>query len=161
MTVTIEVDGTDYDVPSSAADTNWAAQQVAFEQAIVAYLDDVADDLETLTARFTPSFTSLSSLLVNSWVQVGGTEQVAGYWKDPSGFVHLRGQISDGASGTTAFTLPTGYRPSKTVRFVVNAGTAPAYVSITSAGVVAPINVGTSDVNAWVSFDQVSFSTAT
>ncbi len=34
--LTITVDGTDYDVPSSAADTNWAADQIAFEQALAA-----------------------------------------------------------------------------------------------------------------------------
>lgn len=37
--ITISVDGTDYEVPSSAADTNWAAKQVAFEQALAAVVD--------------------------------------------------------------------------------------------------------------------------
>jgi hypothetical protein len=34
MTVPITVDGVTYPVPSAATDTNWAAQQVAFEQAV-------------------------------------------------------------------------------------------------------------------------------
>jgi len=36
LSVSITVDGTAYSVPSGAADTNWAAQQVAFEQAVAA-----------------------------------------------------------------------------------------------------------------------------
>jgi len=50
MTVSITVDGTDYDVPSSAADTNWAADQVAFEQAVATYLDEVGTESAASTA---------------------------------------------------------------------------------------------------------------
>lgn len=40
--ITVDVDGTEYEIPSSAADTNWAAKQVAFEQAMLEYLDNTA-----------------------------------------------------------------------------------------------------------------------
>lgn len=40
--ISITINGVAYDVPSSAADTNWAAQQVAFEQALVAYVNTLA-----------------------------------------------------------------------------------------------------------------------
>jgi len=48
----------------------------------------------------------------NSWVNDGTAGRgVAGYWKDPFGFIHLKGVIKSGAINTTAFTLPPGYRP--------------------------------------------------
>lgn len=46
----------------------------------------------------------------NSWVNLA-TATPAGYLKDALGFVHLRGRINGGSSGTTVFTLPSGYRP--------------------------------------------------
>jgi len=61
MTIEIEVTGVDYDVPSSAADTNWAAQQVAFEQALATAvntastdIDDLETDLAALSAAVEP-----------------------------------------------------------------------------------------------------------
>ncbi len=41
--ISIEVDGEDYDVPSSAADTNWSAAQVGFEQALATAVNDALD----------------------------------------------------------------------------------------------------------------------
>lgn len=53
---------------------------------------------------------------VNSWVASTITgESNAQYYKDSSGIVHLRGSAANGTSGTTAFTLPSGYRPQSTV----------------------------------------------
>lgn len=46
--VTIEVNGENYEVPSNAADTNWAVKQVAFEQALAENLNDALEDIETL-----------------------------------------------------------------------------------------------------------------
>lgn len=50
--------------------------------------------------------------LINSWTTRAGDP--AGYFKDPLGFVHLRGRYTNGATGTTAFTLPAGFRPGNT-----------------------------------------------
>lgn len=53
----------------------------------------------------------------NSWVNSGGSEQDAAFFKDACGFVHLRGVVKNGTVGTTIFTLPSGYRPTGRVRF--------------------------------------------
>jgi hypothetical protein len=77
--------------------------------------------------------------LINSWVVVGAV----GYLKDPLGFVHLRGQVSDGTSGAIAFVLPAGYRPGIQSFFpsVVGGGFF-GYTGITNAGWVTPETVG-------------------
>lgn len=53
---------------------------------------------------------STAPALVNSWANVS-SQTPAGYFKDPFGVVHLEGSINGGASASTAFTLPSGYRP--------------------------------------------------
>lgn len=58
------------------------------------------------TSRPRTAWTSLT--LVNSWATVSG--RTPSYHKDALGYVHLRGTMSGGASGTLAFTLPVGFR---------------------------------------------------
>ena len=53
----------------------------------------------------------ISPTLVNGFENFGGTDSVAGYMKDSMGFVHLAGRIKTGASGTSPWRLPVGYRP--------------------------------------------------
>lgn len=50
------------------------------------------------------------------WSNVGGANQVIGYYKDNNGFVHLRGLASGSPTtiGTVLFTLPLGFRPEFT-----------------------------------------------
>lgn len=58
-----------------------------------------------IPARTTPT-------LSNGWVNVSGGDSTFGYWKDAFGVVHLDGFVNAaGASSTTIFTLPTGFRP--------------------------------------------------
>jgi hypothetical protein len=61
--------------------------------------------------------------LLNSWVNydVAGGWEGAGYFKDRAGRVFLQGLIKSGTAtaGTTLFTLPSGYRPAKTLYFAV------------------------------------------
>lgn len=67
----------------------------------------------------------IAPTLLNSWANYGSTYATAGYLKDPLGFVHLKGAIQTGASGTSAFTLPAGYRPGGDAQFpivIVGAG---------------------------------------
>lgn len=65
--VTIAVDGADYDVPSSAADTNWAPAQVAFEQALATAVNDALDqDDKTFNDATLTGVTSIDA------VQLGG-----------------------------------------------------------------------------------------
>ena len=95
MSVDITVAGVAYPVPSSAADTDWAADQIAWEQAVSA-----------ATVPFTYSALSLAS----GWA---GTFQAA---KDSTGRIWLRGTFGkDGAEGETITTLPSGRRPPTTV----------------------------------------------
>ncbi len=60
--ITVTVAGTDYEVPSSAADTNWAADQVAFEQALAAAINRIfkTDATPTISSGFgsSPSVTA-------------------------------------------------------------------------------------------------------
>lgn len=51
----------------------------------------------------------------NSWAAAGS--EIVYFWKDTVGVVHLSGPMTGGSSGTTAFTLPVGYRPFGTETF--------------------------------------------
>lgn len=53
--IDIDLNGVTYEVPSSAADTNWAAKQVAFEQAVAADITTNADDIAALETAATPA----------------------------------------------------------------------------------------------------------
>lgn len=53
----------------------------------------------------------INATMQNSWVTFGAGYHDAAYRRYPDGTVKLRGTIKSGASGTVAFTLPTGYRP--------------------------------------------------
>jgi len=61
---------------------------------------------------------------VNGWANVGGSFQVAGFYKDPFGIVHLQGDVKSGSG--TIFTLPSGYCPTALENFPAygNNGTA-------------------------------------
>lgn len=48
--IDIDVLGLDYQVPSNASDTNWAAKQLAFEQALAAAVNALDTRLDTLEA---------------------------------------------------------------------------------------------------------------
>ena len=77
----------------------------------------------------------IAPTLLNSWVNAGGAFETAGYLKDPLGFVHLKGVVQSGTSGTAVFVLPTGYRPGATTD---NSGgfnsTNPSQVQIDASG---------------------------
>lgn len=63
----------------------------------------------------------IAPTLLNSWANTPGLVP-AGFMKDSLGFVHLRGRLGGGTSGTMAFVLPAGYRPGP----AGSAGTYPA-----------------------------------
>jgi hypothetical protein len=102
VAVSITVDGVAYDVPSSAADTNWAAEQVAFEQALATAVN------EALTAVAAPSWTAIvTGDLTNGWtVGAVGRRSIS-----PAGFVTLQLSIIGGSTSAVAYTLPSGWRP--------------------------------------------------
>lgn len=79
--------------------------------------------------RWTPTW--IAPTLLNSWANLGGAFETAGYLKDPLGFVHLKGVLQSGATNTVGFVLPAGYRPG-------------AKTSHPGAGVDCSVNVDTS-----------------
>ena len=90
----------------------------------------------------------------NSWVAWGAGEAVPGYWKDPFGFVHLKGVIKSGTVGNTAFTLPPGYRPPEKQTFATISNGAIGRVDITTSGQVQPV---TPSSNVYVSLNGLHF----
>lgn len=49
--------------------------------------------------------------LINGWISYGGNFQSGSYTKSADGFVHLRGVVKNGTSGSTIAQLPVGCRP--------------------------------------------------
>lgn len=49
----------------------------------------------------------------NGWVNFGGANASASYYKDPFGIVHVKGTVKSGTLNATIFTLPPGYRPQE------------------------------------------------
>lgn len=95
------------------------------------------------------------TVFTNSWVNYGAGNPAAAYFKDSLGIVHLRGLIKGGTIGGSAFTLPTGYRPSGPVRIGgVTSGTW-ALFDITTTGFVV-LQIGS---NVWTSLDGITFDT--
>lgn len=54
-----------------------------------------------------------------TWVNLGGSNEPARYWKDYTGIVHLGGIVKLGTIATTIFALPAGYRPQYALLFAV------------------------------------------
>lgn len=52
-----------------------------------------------------------------NWSNYGGGTSAAGFYKDSSGVVHLKGTVKCSGATTTVFTLPAGYRPAELMRF--------------------------------------------
>jgi hypothetical protein len=100
----------------------------------------------------------IAPTLAGTWVNGGGFP--AGYFKDGTGRVQLRGQVVSGA-GTNIFTLPVGYRPTQTMEWVMRAvgGVVMCAISVTAAGVVSvTANAGSAQATG-VKLDSISFPT--
>ena len=89
----------------------------------------------------------------NSWVNAGGTQETAAFYKDPFGRVHLKGAVMNGTVSTTIFTLQTGYRPAARQDFGVDANAAYGAIVVSANGNVTQ-NAGT---NVNLKLDDVSF----
>ena len=94
--------------------------------------------------------------LTNSWVNFGSGYNNAGYYKDKSGFVHLRGLVKNGTSGASIFTLPSGSRPTGQCLFRVDANGGIGRVDVNTNGTVVLVT----GQNPYVSLDGIYFSTA-
>jgi len=89
----------------------------------------------------------------NSWVNFGSGAQDAEYRKHSDGRVELRGLIKTGTVTSSAFTLPTGYRPTAPVHVAVESNGAYGKVTVGTDGTVTPA-VGS---NTSLSLDTVRF----
>jgi len=105
-----------------------------------------------------------TSTLLNGWVNYNADYfQSAGYYKDSTGIVHLKGLIKDGTSSGNAviFNLPVGYRPNRSLVF---SSICCASNGSTFAIVVLEINASGDlyfgsiiPYNTWVTLDGLSF----
>lgn len=91
----------------------------------------------------------------NSWVNFD-SNRPARFYKDPFGRVHLDGMIKTGAIGTTAFTLPEGFRADHigaTIHIGAASNDSYGELLINTIGEVHPA-VGSS---VWFSLSGISF----
>jgi hypothetical protein len=95
----------------------------------------------------------------NGWANFGGTEEAVSFRKDPFGKVRLKGMLL-GPSGTSAFTLPVGYRPPKRLRLItaLSGNVTPAALVIDSDGTIILTGSATS---TWASLSGIEFDTDT
>jgi hypothetical protein len=92
------------------------------------------------------------------WKNAGAGYQLAGFYRDQEGVVHLRGVVSLGGSGLTIFTLPAGYRPSATEAFsAVLDSAGSALILVTAAGDVDLEFVNSPSTPHALSLSQISF----
>lgn len=89
----------------------------------------------------------------NSWANTGTPYYDAAYHRDAFGVVRMRGRIDTGSSGTVAFTLPVGFRPTAQMDFSVDNSGSIAQVSIAANGEVTPTASGA----AAASLENISF----
>ena len=83
--------------------------------------------------------------LAGSWAnQFGAPYAQAGYQKDDTGIVSLRGTLNSGTG--TIFTLPTNFRPEADQFFGIYGNGSMARLKITSAGVVS-LSAGTAPID--------------
>lgn len=65
----------------------------------------------------------ITPTLLGSWVNFGGAEEPAGYWRSSSGLVLLRGTIRNGIIPSAVWIMPEGFRPLTDKHFpIVSAG---------------------------------------
>ncbi len=68
-------------------------------------------------------YEGMSPWFENAWVNVATTldnaRPRAAFYMSSDGEVRLRGHIRGGQAGTRVFQLPTGFRPEKTLQFIV------------------------------------------
>jgi hypothetical protein len=90
----------------------------------------------------------------NSWTNYDTSYNNAGYYRDTSNRVYLRGRVKAGTANTTIFTLPTGYLPVKRELFCVLSNGAIARLDVLTDGQVQMI----SGSNVSLSLDGISFT---
>lgn len=94
----------------------------------------------------------------HSWVDYGAPYSKAAFIKDPAGFIRLTGVIKSGVVGSSAFTLPPGYRPAVDPGpFGVVSNGLFGRVDVAIDGTVTPISPSS---NSSVSLEGIVFKAA-
>jgi hypothetical protein len=116
---------------------------------------EMQQELTDLLSTVTPTaWTAVT--FQNSWANYGSGWQTAQYRKIGD-IVYLRGLIAGGASATTAFTLPVGFRPPSSLLFAVDKETLThGRLDVLSSGNVAPSWLAGS--SAYFGLDGIQFS---
>jgi hypothetical protein len=98
--------------------------------------------------------------LTNSWAATNSVYGLPEWAKDAQGIVHLRGFVSGGTGGVSAFALPVAERPAHYADVpILTNNSQLSYLGIFSDGTVNPFDVGTSSVHSGVFLNGVTFST--
>jgi hypothetical protein len=113
------------------------------------WVDAPSGGTPVVEAWQTPTFT-------NSWANFGGGYNPAGYFKDNSGVVHLRGLVRSSVLGAAIFTLPNTHRPPGRAIFSVMSNNLAARVDVLNNGQVVPV----SGSSAWISLEGITFRVA-
>lgn len=94
--------------------------------------------------------------MTNSWVDYGTAQgPPCGYRKAADGNVEIRGLIKSGTG--VVFTLPSGFRPEYSMRFLCRSGSGYARVDITPAGTVNVVGYADGGSNTDVALDSIRF----
>lgn len=105
---------------TAPANSRWAQVYVSAPASGSSGYDSIwGVDQIRLTKFIAPPTAWKAPSLSNSYTNSGGGNSTAGYRKDRSGRVHIKGLVGGGTGtdGTTIFTLDSGYRPAATMHF--------------------------------------------
>lgn len=90
----------------------FAGQQIYETDTNLVYVYSGSAWVKVLQQKSTTTTGWTNATYTNSWVSYGSPWSAARYMKDDLGVVHLDGLIASGTIGTSAFTLPAGFRPA-------------------------------------------------
>jgi hypothetical protein len=113
-------------------------------------LRDAVRRIEKLERRPLKTEDFIAPTLAGTWVNFGAPQQVAGYAKDPLGFVWIRGCVKNGGLiPSNIFTLPTGYRPPNDLEFPIDSAGGFGLLRIVAATGVVSIQAG-AQASVWL-----------
>jgi hypothetical protein len=136
--------------PSSKARIRYNSTLERFEQS-------VNGGLYVALSNVPASVSWTAATYQNSWVSFNaGTHYVAEYYKDPFGLVRIRGTISTGVTGTVAFTLPAGFRPTKNLNFPITTSGGHGFAGIAANGQTTIVAV-TGNASTFAAIDSIHF----
>jgi hypothetical protein len=155
--------------PGEDGSFTWSMELVAVTPDQVSVNGDLIVDGDlmvagTISQLGAPTFSEAT--LTNGWVNYDNGYAPAGYMRDASGFIHLRGLIKDGAfcpstndPDCVLFVLPNGYRPEYRAIFAQeNHGNGSDRVDVKSNGEVVITSPSVSD--GWLSLEGIVFAVA-